>query len=356
MSSCSRARRVRRAGAPAGFLDRYVQDDGRVVRRRPGRRHGLARARRTRCCSRSPPTTRSASRASGTGRARTCSARTGCSPGAGRTGAWSTTSRRPTPTSTRRARCCWPASASTSRATATPRATSSRRSSTARRRGQPTARCSSPVRGRATARSSRTRRYWSPKAFQQLGFQKVEQSSRQLTERLLEAGLPPDWARVEPFGVFPSGPAVGRERRGLLVRRRPAADPARRVVQSGRPRARSGDVGHAARRSGRGATRARWGAGHRGRASRGLRRRGGGRLGGGRPRRGARPARPRAAARRRAPELLRLRRGWSSRARCSRTVRWAAARAARRRGPGARPGPGRPATSRAARARAGSRR
>ena len=51
--------------------------------------------------------------------------------------------------------------------------------------------------------------YWSPKAFQQLGFETVEQSSRQLTERLLETGLPPDWARVEPFGIFPSGPPSG---------------------------------------------------------------------------------------------------------------------------------------------------
>jgi endoglucanase len=51
--------------------------------------------------------------------------------------------------------------------------------------------------------------YWSPKAFQQLGFAKVEESSRQLTERLLESGLPPDWARVEPFGVVPTGPPSG---------------------------------------------------------------------------------------------------------------------------------------------------
>jgi endo-1,4-beta-D-glucanase Y len=51
--------------------------------------------------------------------------------------------------------------------------------------------------------------YWSPKSFQQLGFEKVEQSSRQLTERLLESGLPPDWARVEPYGIFPSGPPSG---------------------------------------------------------------------------------------------------------------------------------------------------
>ncbi|HET8758151.1 MAG TPA: glycosyl hydrolase family 8 [Solirubrobacteraceae bacterium] len=53
--------------------------------------------------------------------------------------------------------------------------------------------------------------YWSPKAFQQLGFEKVEQSSRQLTQRLLESALPPDWARVEPFGIFPAGPPSGGE-------------------------------------------------------------------------------------------------------------------------------------------------
>jgi endo-1,4-beta-D-glucanase Y len=53
--------------------------------------------------------------------------------------------------------------------------------------------------------------YWSPKAFQQLGFEKVAESSRQLTERMLEAGLPPDWARVEPYGVVPTGPPSGGE-------------------------------------------------------------------------------------------------------------------------------------------------
>ena len=36
---------------------------------------------------------------------------------------------------------------------------------------------------------------------------------------------------------LPLGPPSGGERRGLLVRRRPAADPARRVMQSGGPRA-----------------------------------------------------------------------------------------------------------------------
>jgi endoglucanase len=51
--------------------------------------------------------------------------------------------------------------------------------------------------------------YWSPAAFRQLGFPKVAESSRQLTERLLESGLPPDWARVEPYGIVPSGPPSG---------------------------------------------------------------------------------------------------------------------------------------------------
>jgi endoglucanase len=51
--------------------------------------------------------------------------------------------------------------------------------------------------------------YWSPRAFQELGFAKVGESSRTLTERLVEKGLPPDWARVEPFGIVPSGPPSG---------------------------------------------------------------------------------------------------------------------------------------------------
>ncbi len=51
--------------------------------------------------------------------------------------------------------------------------------------------------------------YWSPRAFQQLGFEHVAASSRQLTERLLESGLPPDWARVDSSGVVASGPPSG---------------------------------------------------------------------------------------------------------------------------------------------------
>jgi endoglucanase len=51
--------------------------------------------------------------------------------------------------------------------------------------------------------------YWSPRAYRQLGFEKVAQSSRQLVSRLLESGLPADWARVEPYGIVPSGPPAG---------------------------------------------------------------------------------------------------------------------------------------------------
>jgi endoglucanase len=53
--------------------------------------------------------------------------------------------------------------------------------------------------------------YWSPRAFQQLGFDHVATSSRQLTERLVASGLPPDWARVESYGVVPAGPPSGGE-------------------------------------------------------------------------------------------------------------------------------------------------
>lgn len=53
--------------------------------------------------------------------------------------------------------------------------------------------------------------YWSPRAYQQLGFPKVADSSRKLAERLTESGLPPDWARVKPYGVVPSGPPSGGE-------------------------------------------------------------------------------------------------------------------------------------------------
>ena len=53
--------------------------------------------------------------------------------------------------------------------------------------------------------------YWSPRAFQQLGFDDVAASSRRLTERLLESGLPPDWARVDSSGVVASGPPSGGE-------------------------------------------------------------------------------------------------------------------------------------------------
>jgi endo-1,4-beta-D-glucanase Y len=63
------------------------------------------------------------------------------------------------------------------------------------------------ARGKAVVNPS----YWSPAAFAQLGFPKVAESSRRLTERLVENGLPPDWARVESYGIAPSGPPSGGE-------------------------------------------------------------------------------------------------------------------------------------------------
>ena len=51
--------------------------------------------------------------------------------------------------------------------------------------------------------------YWSPRAYQELGFPKVAESSRKLTDRLTSSGLPPDWARVQPYRVVPSGPPPG---------------------------------------------------------------------------------------------------------------------------------------------------
>ena len=46
--------------------------------------------------------------------------------------------------------------------------------------------------------------YWSPRAYQELGFPKVAESSRKLTDRLTSSGLPPDWA-----GAAVRGRAVG---------------------------------------------------------------------------------------------------------------------------------------------------
>jgi endoglucanase len=51
--------------------------------------------------------------------------------------------------------------------------------------------------------------YWSPRAYKELGFPKVAASSRALTDRLVANGLPPDWARVQPYGITPSGPPLG---------------------------------------------------------------------------------------------------------------------------------------------------
>jgi endoglucanase len=53
--------------------------------------------------------------------------------------------------------------------------------------------------------------YFSPRAYDALGMDDVADSSRRLTDRLTESGLPPDWAKVEPWGVVPTGPPSGGE-------------------------------------------------------------------------------------------------------------------------------------------------
>ena len=53
--------------------------------------------------------------------------------------------------------------------------------------------------------------YFSPRALAALGLDHVAASSRRLTDVLTESGLPPDWAKVEPWGVVPTGPPAGGE-------------------------------------------------------------------------------------------------------------------------------------------------
>jgi endoglucanase len=53
--------------------------------------------------------------------------------------------------------------------------------------------------------------YWSPRAYAALGLEDVSAASRRLIDRLTEDGLPPDWARVEPWGVVPTGAPGGGE-------------------------------------------------------------------------------------------------------------------------------------------------
>jgi endoglucanase len=53
--------------------------------------------------------------------------------------------------------------------------------------------------------------YWSPRGLAELGLVELAASSRRLTQRLTESGLPSDWARVEAWGVEPIGPPSGGE-------------------------------------------------------------------------------------------------------------------------------------------------
>jgi endo-1,4-beta-D-glucanase Y len=53
--------------------------------------------------------------------------------------------------------------------------------------------------------------YWSPRAYSTLGFDDVAASSQRLTDVLTESSLPPDWAKVEPWGVVPTPSPAGGE-------------------------------------------------------------------------------------------------------------------------------------------------
>jgi endoglucanase len=53
--------------------------------------------------------------------------------------------------------------------------------------------------------------YFSPRSYDALGMDDIADSSRRLTDRLTESGLPPDWAKVEPWGVVPIAPPSGGE-------------------------------------------------------------------------------------------------------------------------------------------------
>lgn len=51
--------------------------------------------------------------------------------------------------------------------------------------------------------------YWSPRAFAAIERVDLNPSTRRLTDQLTADGLPPDWARVEPEGAVPTGPPSG---------------------------------------------------------------------------------------------------------------------------------------------------
>ena len=53
--------------------------------------------------------------------------------------------------------------------------------------------------------------YWSPRTYALLGLDELAASSRRLTDALTGSSLPPDWATVEPWGVAASGPPDGGE-------------------------------------------------------------------------------------------------------------------------------------------------
>ena len=53
--------------------------------------------------------------------------------------------------------------------------------------------------------------YWSPRTYAMLGLDDAAAASRRLSDVLTESSLPPDWATVEPWGVTAAGPPAGGE-------------------------------------------------------------------------------------------------------------------------------------------------
>jgi len=51
--------------------------------------------------------------------------------------------------------------------------------------------------------------YWSPRAFAAIGRVDLNGPARRLADQLTGSGLPPDWAQVEPWGAVPTGPPSG---------------------------------------------------------------------------------------------------------------------------------------------------
>jgi endo-1,4-beta-D-glucanase Y len=71
--------------------------------------------------------------------------------------------------------------------------------------------------------------YWSPRAYALLGLDELAASSRRLTDALTRDALPPDWAKVRPWGVEPDG-RYGYDAVRVPLRLAESCDPADREL------------------------------------------------------------------------------------------------------------------------------